>query len=105
MHLRVEITCADRDEAARIADLLVTGRLAACVHLSLIESRYEWRGEQVTDDEVLLSALTRSDRFDELVLAVSEAHSYEVPAIVATELVAGSYPYLRWVDEQVDPPR
>lgn len=105
MFVTVHVTCADQAEAARIADLLVTDRVAACVHLSPITSRYEWRGDQVTDDEVLLSALTRSDRFDDVVEVVTEAHSYEVPAIVATELAAGSEPYLRWLDEQVDRPR
>lgn len=105
MFVTVQVTCADRDEAGRIADLLVGGRLAACVHLSTIESRYEWRGDQVADQEVALSALTRSDRFDDVVQVVTEAHSYEVPAIVATELVAGSAPYLRWLDDQVDRPR
>ena len=103
MFVDVQVSCADREEAARIADLLVTGRLAACVHLSPIESRYEWRGEQVADDEVLLRALTRSERFDDLVRVVTDAHSYEVPAIVATELAGASAPYLRWLGEQIDP--
>jgi periplasmic divalent cation tolerance protein len=103
VYVTVEVTCADGDEAARIAELLLDARLVACVHLAPVQSRYAWRGERVVDDEVVLSAQTLSARFDDIVRAVAEAHSYEVPAITATELVGGAPSYLEWVGQQVTP--
>jgi periplasmic divalent cation tolerance protein len=103
VYVTVTVTCAHEAEAGRIADLLLDARLVACVHLSPIESRYAWRGERVVEREVVLSAQTRSDRFDDVLALVEGAHSYEVPAITATELVGGSAAYLRWVGDQVSP--
>lgn len=96
-HCQVSITCGSRDEAATIADVLVREHLAACTHLTAISSVYEWNEVVQHDDEMLLTAVTRVDRFDALVDAVRSLHSYELPAITAVAL-DGSTEYLAWVD-------
>lgn len=103
VHVTIHVPCADEAEAARLADLLLDARLVACVHLAPVESRYTWRGERVVEREVVLTAQTLSARFDDVAALVADAHSYELPAITATELVGGSEDYLRWVAEQVTP--
>ena len=96
------MTAADRDEAIRIADMLVGARLAACVQiLPEILSIYRWQGEVTRSSEVLLLAKTTSDRFDDLDKAVREIHSYETPEIVAIEVTAISGPYLEWLEAAV----
>jgi periplasmic divalent cation tolerance protein len=98
-HCEVRITCGSREEAATIADALVTERLAACAHLAPISSVFEWNQVIEHDDEVLLTAATRVDRFDAIVERVRSMHSYELPAITAVAL-DGSSEYLAWVDAQ-----
>ena len=49
-------TAPSRDEAARIAKLLIAEKLAACVQLLPIESFYVWDGKTQNEAEVLLLA-------------------------------------------------
>jgi len=44
---------------------------------------------------------TRHDRLDEVRVAVIEAHSYDVPEVIALPIMGGSEAYLRWIDESV----
>ena len=98
--LVVLMTAPDRDEAGRIAEMLVNSRLAACVQiLPEIQSVYRWKGEVERNTETLLFAKTTSDKFDELDRAVREIHSYDTPEIVALSLNAASAPYLKWLLE------
>jgi periplasmic divalent cation tolerance protein len=98
-HCEVRITCGSREEAATIADALVEARLVACAHLVPISSVYEWNDVVEHDDEVLLTAATRVDRFESIVETVQSLHSYELPAVTAVAL-DGSSDYLGWIDGQ-----
>jgi periplasmic divalent cation tolerance protein len=98
-HCQVSITCGSRDEATMTADALVQEHLVACVHLTPISSVYEWKDVVEHDDEVLLTAVTRVDRFDSIVDRVRSLHSYDLPAITGIA-VAGSTEYLAWVNAQ-----
>jgi periplasmic divalent cation tolerance protein len=98
----VLMTAANREEANRIAEMLVNARLAACVQiLPEIQSVYRWQGEVARESEVMLLAKTTLDRFDEIDLAVRESHSYETPEIIALPVTAISEPYLAWLQEEV----
>lgn len=102
-HVEVQITCGSDDEAHRIASTLVNGRLAACVQRLPIRSVYTWDGEVQNDPEILLLAKTTSDRIGDLVDTVVDLHSYDVPAITAVPIVAGTTDYLDWVMEMTRP--
>jgi periplasmic divalent cation tolerance protein len=98
-HCEVRITCGSREEAATIAHALVEAQLVACAHLVPISSVYEWKQVIEHDDEVLITAATRVDRFDSIVETVRSLHSYELPAVTAVAL-DGSHDYLAWIDDQ-----
>jgi periplasmic divalent cation tolerance protein len=94
----VMMTAASEDEASRIAEMLVSARLAACVQiLPGIESVYRWQGEVKREKEILLLAKTLRSRFDELESKVRALHSYETPEIIALPITAASEPYLKWL--------
>ena len=96
------MTAANGEEAARLADMLVGAHLAACVQiLPEIESVYRWQGQIERQSEVLLLAKTTRAKFDDLEREVRGLHSYETPEIIAIPIVAGSAPYLEWLDESV----
>src|SRR5882672_11560186 len=102
----VFMTAADREEAARLAEMLVKTQLAACVQiLPEMESVYRWQGRIERQAEVLLIAKTTKAKFDDLEREVRALHSYETPEIVAVPLVAGSTPYLEWLSTSLDPLR
>ena len=100
-HIVVLITAPSREVGRQIADTLLEKRLVACVNIiAPIESRYLWKGERCTDDEVLLLAKTRADLFaEQLVPTVRSIHPYEVPEIIALPILMGSTDYLAWIDE------
>lgn len=96
------MTAANREEASRIAEMLVEARLAACVQiLPEMQSVYRWKGEVARESEVMLLVKTNLDRFDDLDRAVREIHSYETPEIIALPVTAVSAPYLDWLQEEV----
>jgi len=98
--IAVLITAPNGEEAARLADMLVGSRLAACVQiLPPMESVYRWQGNVERQAEVLLIAKTVRERFDELEREVRALHSYDTPEIIAVPILAGSAAYLKWLEE------
>lgn len=98
----VYITCRDAEEARALGRLLVERRLAACANVvPSIESCYWWEGRLVEDREALLLLKTTTARLPEVTAAVGEAHSYDVPAVLAIHASAGNEAYVRWVEGEV----
>jgi periplasmic divalent cation tolerance protein len=94
----VLVTAGSRKTADTIARALVAERLAACVSvLPGIRSIYRWRGGVADDAEWLLLIKTRRSRFAALAARVHALHPYDVPEVVALEIVEGSVPYLQWL--------
>jgi periplasmic divalent cation tolerance protein len=100
----VLMTAGSREEAARLADILVVARLAACVQiLPEIESVYHWKGNVERAAEILLLAKTTETNFAALEAMVRSLHSYETPEIIALPVTAASAPYLEWLLANVLP--
>ena len=96
--LQVVTTCGGRDDAERIADAVVSARLAACAQVGgPITSHYHWRGRKETSQEWTVTMKTRQDRYAELQSMILELHPYDTPEILATAIADGSEDYLRWV--------
>ncbi|HVW73844.1 MAG TPA: divalent-cation tolerance protein CutA [Rhizomicrobium sp.] len=98
-HGMVLTTTPTREEAARIAKLLIEEKLAACVQLLPIESFYVWEGKTRNEAELLLMIKTRSALFEKAIARIKAVHSYSVPEIVALPFSAGFAGYLNWIDE------
>ncbi|MGB7922777.1 MAG: divalent-cation tolerance protein CutA [Pyrinomonadaceae bacterium] len=98
----VLITAGSREEAARLAEMLVGARLAACAQIMPeMESIYHWQGSVHRDPEFLLLAKTTHANFNDLEREVRALHSYETPEIVALPVAAISAPYLEWLTTTV----
>lgn len=99
--LEVRIT-APAEDAARIARLLVTERLAACAQvLPRITSTFRWAGEVVTAQEHLILAKSHRGRFDRICERVGEIHPYETPEIIAVPILDASAAYAAWLLAEV----
>jgi periplasmic divalent cation tolerance protein len=100
--LIVFVTTPSSEEANRIAEAIVTQRLAACVNIvSAIQSIYRWEGKITRDQESLMIIKTTEERYTELERSVKELHTYSTPEIVALRIEAGSQQYLKWLRESV----
>jgi len=90
MHISIYITCPDKEEAEKIAETLVAEKLAACVNYFPVNSVYAWEGKLEKSCEYALLCKTGKENFNKIKGRVSEIHSYEVPAILALEIVNGN---------------
>lgn len=100
-HVLALITVGESEEATSIARRLVEAKLAAGVQMIPIGSIYHWDEEIVEDNEVLLIAKTKADKFDSVRELVVELHSYEVPPILRIDIAEAHLPYLKWIDQTV----
>jgi periplasmic divalent cation tolerance protein len=95
------ITVPNRDEALRLAAVLVEERLAACANINDgMTSLYWWQGQVQQEREVGMIVKTRADLMKPLEQRVRELHSYTVPCVVAWPLTAGYAPFLDWVRQE-----
>ncbi|MBS1241760.1 MAG: cutA [Gemmatimonadetes bacterium] len=90
------------DSARRLAEAVVTERLAACVHVAgPVTSVYRWQGAVEQATEWTCSCKTTPAAAPALVARIRALHSYEVPEILVTPVVAGAPEYLAWIETVV----
>ncbi|UCE18656.1 MAG: divalent-cation tolerance protein CutA [Gemmatimonadota bacterium] len=99
MYVTVYITAGNKEEAERIARTAVEENLAACVNFFPCRSVYRWKGKVVEESEYILICKTEKRLFQQLRKRVREIHSYDVPAIVAYDIVEGEDEFLQWVSD------
>ena len=98
----VSTTVPDRSTADRVASAAVTERLAACAQVDgPLQSTYRWQGAVETATEWSCRLKTTMARLPALVGRIRELHPYDVPEIVAQDLIGGDPAYLRWIQESV----
>jgi len=94
------ITSGSKEEANRLARVLVEEKLAACVNiLPGVESLYWWKGEIESSKEWMLVVKTQGKMVNRVVKRVKEIHSYEVPEVIAVPIVEGNRDYLQWISD------
>ena len=98
------ITVESKEEAERIARILVEEKLAACANLiEGMRSVYRWQGRIEEAREIIVIAKTRDDLLESLTDRVRALHSYECPCVVGLPVLGGNPDYLEWIaSETVD---
>ncbi|MEM3647815.1 MAG: divalent-cation tolerance protein CutA [Thermoproteota archaeon] len=101
-YIQVLTTTGGREEAEKIARILLERRLAGCVQvLGPVSSLYWWKGRFEEAEEWLCIIKSREDLYEELEKTIRENHSYEVPEIIAMQIVSGSRSYLEWMSMEL----
>ncbi len=99
MHHLIYCTCPNQEAAAKIAQRLISDKLAACVNiLPGVSSVYEWQGQIETAQEHLLLIKSPKARYAAIEAAIKALHPYELPEIIAVTIESGSAEYLQWID-------
>lgn len=94
----VYVTASDKDEARKIAEKVVSMRLAACANIyDGVTSIYWWEEKVQDDQEATLIMKTRESLLPQLKDAVRGAHSYSCPCIVAIPIVFADKEYSDWI--------
>jgi periplasmic divalent cation tolerance protein len=102
--LLVMSTFPDAYAARRVADQIVSERLAACANITApVQSIYHWKDRIEDAEETMVIFKTTAKRFPALQKAVKAAHPYEVPEIIAMKVADATPEYLEWVTESCAP--
>jgi periplasmic divalent cation tolerance protein len=101
--IQVTTTTPDKETALKIAQKLVTDKLVACAQVlsSPITSIYHWENNIEQSEEYVCILKTTQQFYPAVQSAIIELHPYEVPEIIATELVAGLPQYFNWISESL----
>ena len=100
--IQVLTTTETKDDAQKIAQVLLEKRLAGCVQIvGPVASNYWWEGQITGSEEYLCVIKSRDDLFPQLEKAIQEIHPYDVPEILAVPVVAGSQAYLEWLNKEL----
>ncbi len=95
------ITAGGMEEAEKLAEKLVEGRLAACVNIiPRIKSVFYWEGKAQMEEEVLLVGKTRTALVEKVVATVQANHSYALPCVVSWNLDGGNPSFLDWINAE-----
>lgn len=98
----VYCTVPNARSGSLIAETVVKEGLCACVNrLPGVVSHYVYEGEYLEEREELLLIKTTAGAFGRLKKRLVSLHPYEVPEIIATEVVDGNSAYLAWVEGAV----
>ncbi|SRR6266700_1086514 len=91
-------TTDSREEADRLGRLAVERRLAACAQVTgPVTSTYWWQGAMETATEWHVWLKTTGARLESLIALIRSEHTYDVPEVIATPIVAGNPAYLEWI--------
>jgi periplasmic divalent cation tolerance protein len=95
-------TCRDREEAKRIARLLLEKNLIACASLiPQVQSLYRWKGKVEEGEEVKVILKTQKKHFEAICDCILREGSYEVPEIVQIDTSHVYAPYAAWLKEEL----
>ncbi len=95
-------TVPDARTARKIAEGLISARLAACVNvLDKASSFYRWKGRLERSGESLLIIKTLKRNFRGIQKYLDTAHPYELPELIALPVLWGPKEYLTWVEKSV----
>lgn len=100
----IYVTVGSRDEACRIARILVAEKLVACANVfDPVTSVFRWNNAVEEEAESVLIAKTPADSVDRVKARLLEIHPYECPCVVVWPIVDGHEPYLEWVRAECAP--
>lgn len=94
-------TLPSMEDAKRLGNALVAGRLAACVNMfpGMI-SIFEWKGAREEASEVAMIIKTRAALAEKVMEETKRLHPYEVPALLVLPIEGGSEEYCGWIAGQ-----
>ncbi len=91
-------TAPDREIAEKLAEGILSRKLAACVQMIDIRSFFHWEGALQKEEEIALHIKTTEARYSELEAWIKSVHPYDVPEIIKVPITGGLPAYLDWIE-------
>jgi periplasmic divalent cation tolerance protein len=100
--ISVSTTFAEKEDAERIARLLLDRHLIACAHIAgPITSVYRWQGKVNSAPEYTMTVKTTRHLLQNLQEVLIREHPYELPEIIGQEIDYVSSAYGDWISKEV----
>ena len=97
----IYVTASNKEEAERIATLLLEKKLIACANIfPQMESIYSWKGQICEEKESVLILKTCKELVTPLKETVLALHEYDCPCFVALSIEDGHEAFLQWIKAQ-----
>ena len=90
-------TEVDKENASKLANLLLREKLIPCVSMKNIESYFWWEGNINQSKEVQLMIKCKKENINNVCNKIAEWHSYEIPEIIYFRVSANKN-YHYWVN-------
>jgi periplasmic divalent cation tolerance protein len=101
-YIQVTTVTSNQKEAENITRALLDARLAACVQIyGPVSSTYWWQGVIESAQEWVCYIKTSRQLYPRVEETIRRLHSYEVPEIIASPIIAGNPDYLKWLDSEL----
>src|SRR6185369_8460711 len=98
----IYLSCANDEEALKIANHLLDKKLIACTKRMPVSSVYWWQGNKDSADESLLIMETFADKFDAIEEEVKKIHSYTQIVMLAIPVIKSAKGVAEWVKENIN---
>lgn len=96
----IQTTVPSKQEAQKLAGLILEKRLGACVQFTRINSRYRWKGKIESANEFLVLIKTRQSLAAKLINFIKKHHPYDLPEIIVTPVNAAEPGYAAWIFQE-----
>jgi len=101
----VLVTCADKNQAEQLGEILLKDKLAACVQIiDTTNSMFLWPpGKNRIDyaDEAILLIKTLDLKWSALEKKILKVHTYENPEIISITLSHVTRTYQQWLENEL----
>ena len=85
-YCQLHLTCANKEEADKIANALLVKHLIVCAKQIPISSDFRWQGKIEHSKEVMLIMDTKTQLFEAIEAEVKKLHSYDVFVLQSLEI-------------------
>ncbi len=95
--IQIQISVDSLEEANRLANFLLSSKLAASVQQIKSSTQYLWEGKIEEAEEYIILIQTLASKFKEIESEIKKRHTYEVPEIIALPIEKISKDYYNWI--------
>jgi len=97
-YLLVYTTSNIKSVLVKTGNLLIKTNFASSYQIfGKFDSVYRWDGKVVKTEEYGMYIMCRKEDFKKVEKIIEENHNYEIPQIIAFNIVKGSRKYLNWI--------
>lgn len=94
-------TCEKKEEAEKIAKLIIDNKFGVCVDYWPIESMYNWENKLVQTVQYMVMVSTSESKLEIINDLISQNHSYSVPLIGGVDVRRINRAFKEWLTSEV----